>query len=491
MNDDNFDLSSLPSSMSFSSSYTPKSAEESPLDSPFAFSPLQEKELSSPKDSDQYTWVPIDDQWKKFLMSESYLVKDCPSEGNCQFHSLEEAIKSDPQIKTSHKKLRVMVAEHILQLSDLEFQDILNNYKAEKESGEFHGEWDPYTIKTKRQLALQLKKSGTNFEGDNMTLAILSKILHLDIFIFNQKTHTITKIENENPNFIIINFIQRGNTGHYQTIGFKVKKRVQTFFNRENLSNDMLSLVDTQLFYNKHIRQIYDLYDPFTCNDLISNIELTVGKLSGTDKKLVCKLAAQLVSEKKSKPNKSKKSKSVKTKSKSTKCKSKKTKSKSVKRKSKKTKSKSVKRKSKKTKSKSVKRKSKKTKSKSVKRKSKKTKSKSVKRKSKKTKSKSVKRKSKSVKRKSKSVKRKSKKTKSKSVKRKSKKTKSKSVKRKSKKTKSKSVKRKSKKTKSKSVKRKSKKTKSKSVKRKSKSVKRKSKKTKSKSVKRKSKKTK
>jgi hypothetical protein len=528
MDDDNFDLSSLPSSVSLSSTYTPKSAEESPLDSPFGISPLQapqqqppeprqqeeeddddEEELFLPKDKEKHVWVPIDDQWKKILMSEFYFVKDCAPDGNCQFRSLEEAIKSDSQIKASHKKLRRMVAEHILTLSDLQFQDILNNYKAEKDSGEFYGDWDPNAIKTKRQLALEIKKPGFNFEGDNMTLSILSKVLNVDIFIFNQNTHSITKIEKDNTNFIILNFIQSDNTGHYKTIGFKLGKDIQTLFDRNNLHEDMLALVDKNIFYTKHIQQVYELYEPFTCNDLSSNLELLLGKLSNYDKKLVCRLSAQFVSKTTPKPREKrksvKKSKSPKT-SKSKSVRKSKSKSKSVKRKSK-SKSKSVKRKSKskskksksvrksKSKSKSVKRKSKSKskKSKSVRKsKSKSKKSKSVRKsKSKSKKSKSV-RKSKSKSKKSKSVKRKSnsKSKKSKSVRKsKSKSKKSKSVRKsKSKSKKSKSV-RKSK-YKSKSVKRKSK-YKSKSVKRKSKykskSVKRKSK-YKSKSVKRKSK---
>jgi hypothetical protein len=493
----------LPSSVSLSSTYTPKSAEESPLDSPFGISPIQppvqeplqvqeeeEEELFSPKDKEKHVWVPIDDKWKKILMSDFYFIKDCAPDGNCQFRSLEEAIKSNAELKASHKKLRRMVAEHILTLSDLQFQDILNNYKAEKDSGEFYGDWDPNAIKTKRQLALEIKKPGFNFEGDNMTLSILSKVLNLDIFIFNQNTHTITKIENDNPEFIIINFIQSGNTGHYKTIGFKLKKDVQTIFNRTDLPNDMVPLVDKQLFYTKHIQQIYDLYDPFTCNDLIANIELLVGKLTPSDKTLICKLSAQFVSKEKPKPREKRKSKKrsfrkpPKSESRKSKTKSKsKSKSPSTKTKSK-SKSKSVKRsksKSKSKKPKSVKRKSKsKSKAKSVKRKSKsKSKAKSVKRKSKsKSKAKSVKRKSKSKSKKAKSVKRKSKSKskKAKSVKRKSKsksKSKAKSVKRKSKsKSKSKKAKSVKDKSKSKKSKRKSKKIKrAKKPKRKSKPV--------------------
>jgi hypothetical protein len=468
MDDDNFDLTSLPSSVSLSSIYTPKSAEESPLDSPFGISPIQpiqpqqeqdeDIEEESPRQQEKYVWIPIDDQWKKIVMSEFYFVKDCAPDGNCQFRSLEEALRGNSELKASHKKLRRMVAEHILTLSDLQFQDILNNYKAEKDSGEFHGDWDPNSIKTKRQLSLEIKKPGFNFEGDNMTLSILSNVLNVDIFIFNQNTHSITKIEKDNTRFIILNFIQSGNTGHYKTIGFKLRKDIQTLFDRNNLHEDMLALVDKNIFYTKHIQHIYELYEPFTCNDLLSNLELLLGKLSNSDKKLVCRISAQFVSKTTPKPREKRKSKrrsfpkapkskskksSVKTKAK-TKSSTTKTKRKSVKKsKSPKTSKKS------KSKSKTRKSKSKSKKSKSVKRKSK-SKSKSKTRKSK-SKSKSVKRKSKSKSKKSKSVKRKSK---SKSKKSKSVKRKSKSKSKKSKSVKRKSVKKSKKSRKPKKVKR-------------------------------------
>ena len=470
--DINFELESLPSNISLSSTYTPTSERDSlsdislisptelktRLEDQFEEDQFDDNHVEKEEVKEKHVWVPIDEKWQKILMSESYMIKDCTADGNCQFRSLEEALKTS-ELKTSHKKLRRMVSDYILKLSDIEFQDILNNYKVEKDNGEFYGDWDPYSIKTKRQLALEVKKSGWNFEGDNMTLSILSNVLNIDIIILNQNNYNITKLENNHTHFVILNFIQINNTGHYKTVGFKQNKIIHTLFNRQDLPDDMLSLVDNILFYKKHIKRIYDLYDPFTCNDLISNLELLLNKLSNSDKTLVCKLSAELVSKEKAKPRekiKYKRSlpKSVKSKSKS----------KSGKRKSK---SKSVKQKSKsKSKSKNVKQKSKSVKQKS---KSVKQKSKSVKRKSK---SKSVKSKSKSVKRKSKSVKRKSK----------SKKSKSKSVKRKSK---SKSVKRKSK-SKSKSVKRKSK-SKSKKRKSKSKSKKRKSKRVKRKRIKRKS----
>ena len=170
--DINFELESLPSNFSLSSTYTPTSERDS-LSNMSIVSPNelktrleefeedQDEEYEIKKDQvkEKHVWIPIDEKWQKILMSESYMIKDCAADGNCQFRSLEEALKTS-ELKTSHKKLRRMVSDYILKLSDLEFQDILNNYKIEKDNGEFYGEWDPYSIKTKRQLAIEIKKPG-------------------------------------------------------------------------------------------------------------------------------------------------------------------------------------------------------------------------------------------------------------------------------------------------------------------------------------------
>ena len=372
MDEDSFDIESLPSSISLESTYTPNSEMESPIDSPFAeteketMGDILDENVGDVKDmiddkivDGKYMWVPLGENWRKILMSNLYVVKDCLPDGNCQFRSLEEALKSDTHFKLSHKKLRNKVADYILTLSDVQFQEILNNYKIEKESGEFYGDWDPNTIKTKRQLALEIKKPGFNFEGDNMTLSILSKVLGIDIFIFNENTHTITKIENNNTSFVILNFIQQDNAGHYKTIGFKPQNSVQTIFDRADLHDDLKSLIDKNIFYKRHIERIYDLYEPFTCNDLISNMEILLGKLTVSDKNLICSLSSKIVTRKTPKPRKRVRSKAKSAvRSKAKKSKSvKKSKRKSVKKSKRKSvkKSKSKRKSVKKSKSKSVK----------------------------------------------------------------------------------------------------------------------------------------
>ena len=71
-------------------------------------------------------------------------------------------------------------------------------------------------------------KPGFNFEGDDITLSILSKVLELDFVILTEISSRkyINKIQTPGNNFfIILNFISFGNSGHYRTIGFTLQGR--------------------------------------------------------------------------------------------------------------------------------------------------------------------------------------------------------------------------------------------------------------------------
>jgi len=392
MDDDNYDITSLPSSISMESSYTPKSAGDSPFDfSPsgdtpaFPFPPPSpkkeaeddfdlEEQVVSPKE--KFEWINVDNpKWINVLLSNNFYIKDCAPDGNCQFRSLEEALRVDPTLKMTHKQLRQSVAKHILSLSDLEFKDIIDTYRAEKDSGEFYGAWDPHSVKTKRQFAIELKKPGFHFEGDNLTLSLLSKILNIDIIILNEIDYSITHIENNNTKFIVIHFTRMGNTGHYKTIGYKMDNKISTLFDKTNLPEEVIPLIDKRVFYKKQLQRIYKTEDTFTCNNVLFELQNLLGKLRVSDKKLICILAAEMINKEGITPKKKapkRKSKAPKSKASSKKSKSKsKSSSEKSKRKSKKSKSK---RKSKSKKSKS-KRKSKGKKSKSKRKSVKKSKS--------------------------------------------------------------------------------------------------------------------
>ena len=161
--------------ISLKSSYTPKS--ETSIDSPHLTSPNleppklespqnlaspnlpdspQEEEIESPVNnkSPASQWEKLDEKWNKILLplpDDEFYVKDCPSDGNCQFRSLEEALRKTDQ-KFTHRQLRKLIGDYIISITDDDFQHLLTSYQTEEENGEFIGKWQPSKIKNKKQL---------------------------------------------------------------------------------------------------------------------------------------------------------------------------------------------------------------------------------------------------------------------------------------------------------------------------------------------------
>lgn len=173
------------------------------------------------------TWniIPELNYGKKSL---NFVVKDTKPDGNCQFRSIGQAIG------INHKTLRKWVALYIINdCEQEEFNHITMIYQTEKKYGEFKGHWNPDNIKNRKDLAAEVIKSGFNFEGDDITLSILSKVLKLDFLILTERHSRfyINKIQTPgNIFFVMLNYISFGNSGHYKTIGFKLKNYIKTIF---------------------------------------------------------------------------------------------------------------------------------------------------------------------------------------------------------------------------------------------------------------------
>ncbi len=168
-------------------------------------------------------WIPL---WPK----SRFVVKNTKPDCNCQFRSIATSIG------IGHRTLRKLVSYYILKIPDQEFSHILNIYHLEKKYGEFKGRWNPDNIKNKADLASEVIKPGFNFEGDDVTLSILSKILELDFIILTMRNSCkyINKIEGPgNKFFVVLNYISVGNSGHYKTIGFKLKSTIKSVFDNK------------------------------------------------------------------------------------------------------------------------------------------------------------------------------------------------------------------------------------------------------------------
>ena len=270
------------------------------------------KSVVNKKVRNDYSWEELSPNWNLLLLTDNFVIKNCIGDGNCQFRSIETAL-TNSGYKTTHSKLRNAIAKYIYQLPSSEFWNLIKNYKIEKQNGEFEGGWNPFYIKSKRDFVKEIKKPGFNFQGDEITLSLISKVISIDILIFanhnnsiyinrhliNLDTNNVKGTLNVdhvsgqgtfNPNSKLMILYYDGS--HYQTIGLKDKTsgKVQTIFNKPKLPNEINRLLDKTTFLYNHIMHICN---EFNCknlklNDIIANIEQRIG--NQYDKKVFNKL---------------------------------------------------------------------------------------------------------------------------------------------------------------------------------------------------------
>ena len=234
-----------------------------------------------------YYWHNTEQPLQKKLMSTNFVKMDCLADGNCQFRSIETALKH-AGYKITYNKLRNAVAKYINHLSNQEFAILITNYREEKKNEIFIGDWNPFDIKNKRDFINVIKKDGFHFQGDDITLSILTKVLKTDFIIINDNCNFITNTtnpDNINNRIIILQYTPLNDTGHYQTIGLKLKEtpkrsKVQTIFWRGDLPIELQRLVDKNELYKYIIQNICNENDCTikSIHDIISEIEIQTGE---------------------------------------------------------------------------------------------------------------------------------------------------------------------------------------------------------------------
>lgn len=251
--------------------------------------------------NDTYYWEPLDDKWQIKLGSQDFMVKNCLGDGNCQFRSIEGAL-INAGYKTTHEKLRKHLAKYIQSVDNKMFIDIIKTYRIEKQSGEFIGNWDPMAIKNKRDFIKIIKLPGFDFQGDFITLELLSRVIKIDIIIFTSDLDIINLSDPENlQNKILILYYDK-NGSHYKTIGLKKSEdNIQTIFKRSKLPEEINRILDKHSFLSFHIENICKK-DPLNCgtskihlNYILNNLEQNLNtKISRNEKTNVMKIITKL-----------------------------------------------------------------------------------------------------------------------------------------------------------------------------------------------------
>ena len=214
--------------------------------------PNQTNLLNADVNKSKCTWSVLDDNWNEFYQFESsnkLVLKKCIEDGDSQFRAVGAPLKMSP------KKLRKLLGDYILEkLNETDFENILEEYKQKVSNSHYTFTWDPFSIKNKSQFVKHLKKNGFHFQGDQTTLNILTNAVKTDIVIFNQETYTVSELSHIYNNFIIVMM----NKQHYQTIGIKSNKKIQTLFEWNNLPHIFENLMDKNTLYKKQIEKYYE-----------------------------------------------------------------------------------------------------------------------------------------------------------------------------------------------------------------------------------------
>ena len=243
---DLFTLDTLPSSLHLNDLKSNKQSNKSDLES--------ERESNI---------VSIYNEWVPYHINQC-LIKN----GTCHFDIISEALKKSKN-KISSKKLKKLLFDH-LSTNNLEFKQSRN-------------------IKTKKEL----KKFFENFDGDNDTLNILSKLLNIDFYIFEQSSQLPIEISNGNNDIILLDTFSPG------TIGLRSTSKIpQTLFNRSSLPFTLESLLDKNIYFKNKITEFYNTVPKknFTLINLYNYLESNLNKkLSINDKELVLGIIKDLI----------------------------------------------------------------------------------------------------------------------------------------------------------------------------------------------------
>ena len=203
-------------------------------------------------------WEKLNIHWIKKLnkLSNEYNknslfgVIDCGGDGDCFFHCLSYALKSNELFNIDYdidvKKLREMISNNI---NEDKFNEIINIYKIINDANEFYEDWDPNEI-TIDEFKEIIKIGGNNYWCDQILLNIIKEILNINLIILNCNEITneyyyypISYDYNENYKTIILIYEDEI---HFRLFGYFFENNMITLFSKDTIPNEILKLIETR-----------------------------------------------------------------------------------------------------------------------------------------------------------------------------------------------------------------------------------------------------
>ena len=200
----------------------------------------------------EYGWEKLNLKWIKKLnnlidfvpRNSLFGVLDCGGEGDCLFHCISYALKSDDvfniNLNYEVSDLRQIICDTI----DIEkYNEIIGIYKILKDADDFDEDWDPYEIDFDEFKGILLE-GGNNYWGDNIIINILKEKLNINIIILS--SNNITNQHNYYP--LLYDFDEKLKTiillyednMHFKLVGYFDNNMITLF---ENVPQEILKLI--------------------------------------------------------------------------------------------------------------------------------------------------------------------------------------------------------------------------------------------------------
>lgn len=189
----------------------------------------------------EYGWEKLDHGWirrlNKYCQNKNknscWGVLDCGGEGDCLFHVIAEAT-DEPDMQS----IRELAAN---QISDNNFEMIIEAYRTSYDANEFMNDWNPYDIKCKEELQAKLKEIGHSYWGDHIVIQLLEKALDVNFIVLNTENeenkrgtlkerfniHSLGNSISPERKTIILYYID---SIHFKLVGYYNKTYMQKIF---------------------------------------------------------------------------------------------------------------------------------------------------------------------------------------------------------------------------------------------------------------------
>jgi len=206
----------------------------------------------------EYGWEKLNIRWIKKLnrlITESpknslFGILDCGGDGDCFFHCLSYALKSEQLFNIEYDmdvlKIRELISNNI---DDQKFNEIISIYKILYDSNDFDENWNPYCI-TINEFKELIKNGGDDYWCDQILLNNIKDILNINLIILNNNDITneyyyypISYDYNDNNQTIILLY---ENEMHFKLIGYFKENQMIVLFNNKNIPNEILTLINSR-----------------------------------------------------------------------------------------------------------------------------------------------------------------------------------------------------------------------------------------------------